>query len=154
MNKRGIAPLLATVLLIFLATGIGVVVMNVGRAQIEEAAQCAVDVQLKIVALNEKEQICFDRQNNQIFFIAETGPQIDIDGLRMRVIGQDAILVQGIEESRIERSGTLLKYVQYDLNRYGEIRQVRLIPVITLYEEEITCPEQALILEDIRDCET
>jgi len=153
MNKRGIAPLLATVLLIFLATGVGVVVMNVGRAQIEEAAQCAVDVQLQIVELNEKEQICFDRQNNQIFFIAETGPQIDIDGLRMRVIGQDAILVQDVEDSRIERSGSLLKYTQYDLDRYGEIRQVRLTPIVTLYEEEITCPEQALILEDIRDCE-
>lgn len=153
MDKRGISPLLATVMLIALALALGVVVLNFGRAQIEIAAQCAVDIGLKTVVLNDKEQMCFDRGTSQLFFIVENGPQIAVEGLRMRLIGSKAVFVQDLADSRIDKTDALLKYVPYDLGIYGEIRQVRLTPKIKLYEEEIACTEQAVIVESVRDCE-
>ena len=153
MNKKGISPLLATFMLIILAIGLGVVVMNFGRAQIEIAAQCAVDIGLQVVQLNDKPQVCFDRAKSQLSFIVENGRQIPVESLKLRVIGQKQVFNQDVPESSIERLGTLLKNVPFDLTAYGEIRQVRFTPEITLYDEKIVCTEQAIAIEDIRDCE-
>ena len=153
MNKKGVSPLIATSMLIVLAVGLGVVVMNFGRAQIEIAAQCAVDIGLQITQLNKKPQVCFAREKNELFFIAENGRQIPVESLKLRIIGQKSVLNQDVPESSMERLGTVLKYIPYDLAAYGEIRQVRFTPEVTLYDEKILCSEQAIIMEDIRDCE-
>lgn len=153
MNKKGVSPLIATFMLIILAIGLGVVVMNFGRAQIEIAAQCAVNIGLQVVQLNDKPQVCFDRAKSQLFFIVENGRQIPVESIKLRVIGQKEVLNQEIPESSMERLGTLLKYVPYDLVAYGEIRQVRFTPEVNLYDEKILCSEQAIAVEDIRECE-
>ena len=153
MNKKGVQPLVATIMLIVLAVGLGVVVMNFGRAQIESAAQCAVDIGLKIVQLNEKPQLCFDRAKSQLFFIVENGQQLPVESLKLRVIGQKEVLNQDVPESTIERLGTALKYIPYDIAKFGDIRQVRLTPEVTLYDAKIVCTEQALAIEQVRDCD-
>ena len=152
-SKRGLSPLLATAMLIVVAIGLGVIVMNFGRAQIEIAAQCAVDIGLKLTELNGQQQICLDRQQNQFFFIVENGQQIQVEKLHLRAIGEKEVLSQDIEYSKIEKLGTILKYIPYDVAQFGEVRQLRLIPTVTLYGEEITCPEQAIVSEVVRDCE-
>lgn len=153
MNKKGVSPLLATFMLIIVAIGLGVVVMNFGRAQIEVAAQCAVNIGLQVVQLNDKPQVCFDRAKSQLFFIVENGRQIPVESIKLRIIGEKQVLNEPVAESSIERLGTLLKNYPYDLAAYGEIRQVRFTPEVTLYDEKIVCTEQAIAVEDIRDCE-
>jgi hypothetical protein len=152
-SKKGIAPLIATFLLVGLAIGLGILVMNFGRAQIEIAAQCAVDLGLQVVNLNDKPQACFDRVQQQIFFIVENGQQLPVEKLKLRVIGESDVLSQDIPDSRIDRLGTMLKNIPYNLGKFGEVRQIRLIPEIQLYDEIITCTEQALSFENVRDCE-
>ncbi len=152
-SKRGISPLIATVILITLAAALGVVVLNFGRVKIEVASQCAVDIGLRVVKLNEKDQVCFDREKNQLFFIVENGNQLPVEGVRMRIIGGSAVYSEDVAGSRIEKAEALLKYIPYDASTYGAIKQVKITPRISLYEEEIACPEQAVVLEDIRDCE-
>ena len=153
MNKRGIAPLLATILLIVLAVGLGVVVMNFGRAQIETSAKCPVNIGLKVVDLNQEQQLCFDKYQNQIYFIVENGPNIPLTGLRMRVIGTEAIFVRDLDNSAMEKAGSLLKYVPFGYQTYGEIKQVKLTPKVRLYDEEIICSEQSVVVENVRDCQ-
>ncbi|HLC19679.1 MAG TPA: hypothetical protein VJK72_02090 [Candidatus Nanoarchaeia archaeon] len=153
MNKKGVSPLIATFMLIVLAIGLGVVVMNFGRAQIEIAAQCAVDIGLQITQLNDKPQVCFNRAKSELFFIVENGRQIPVESLKLRVIGEKAVLNQDVPESSMDRLGTLLKYIPYDIGTNGDVRQVRFTPEVTLYDEKILCSEQAIIIEDIRDCE-
>nr|MBT4247346.1 hypothetical protein [Candidatus Woesearchaeota archaeon] len=60
MDKRGIAPLIATMLLISFAVSLGMVVMNFGRAQVELQAQCAIDVNLKISEIAGAKEVCLD----------------------------------------------------------------------------------------------
>ncbi len=153
-SKRGLSPLLATGGLIVVAIGLGIIVMNFGRAQIEVAAQCAVDIGLKFTMLNDKPQVCLDRNKGQLFFIAENGKQIQVEKLHLRAIGEKEVLSLDVDDSKVEKIGTILKYVPYDVQRYGEVRQLRLIPSVLLYNEEITCPEQAIVSETMRDCET
>jgi hypothetical protein len=152
-SKKGIAPLVATLVLIILAAGLGVVVLNFGRAQIEIAAQCAVNIGMDFVVLNEKPQACFDRAKSQVFFIVENGPQIPVEGLLLRVIGQNEVLTQEVPDSEIEKVGTILKYIPYNANEFGDVRQIRLTPKITLYDQEITCTEQSVEMENVGDCE-
>ena len=152
-SKKGIIPLVATLLLIALAVILGAVVLNFSQAQLEVTARCSVDIGLKMVNLNNKPQVCFDRATNQLFAIVENGPQLPIVGLRLRIIGEKEIFVQDIPESGMDKDGVLLKYVAYDPNSYGEIKQVRFTPKVSLYDEEVVCSEQALTLEPIRDCE-
>jgi hypothetical protein len=49
---------------------------------------------------------------------------------------------------------SLLQDIPYNFNEFGKIEQVKIIPKITLYpgEDPILCPEQAIVLEDIRSC--
>jgi hypothetical protein len=152
-SKRGLSPLIATGLLIVLAIGLGIIVMNFGRAQIEVAAQCAVDIGLQFTELNAKQQVCLDRVKGQLFFIVENGQQIQVESMHLRAIGEEDVLSQTVDESKIEKLGTILKYVPYDIEELGTVRQIRLTPTISLYNEEITCSEQALIVENVRDCE-
>ena len=152
-SKRGLSPLLATAGLIVVAIGLGVIVMNFGRAQIEIAAQCAVDIGLEFTQLNDQPQVWLDRDQNQLFFIVENGPQIPVEKMHLRAIGEKEVLSQDIEYSKIEKLGTILKYIPYNLAQLGEVRQLRLIPTVMLYGEEITCPEQAVVSEVVRDCE-
>lgn len=143
--------MVATVLLIVVAVGLGVLVMNFGRAQIEDAARCSVNINLKFVELNGEEQICIDKENNQIYFILENGGSIELSGARLRVIGADAILVTDFSDM-IEKYGTLMKYIPYDYAKYGEARQFKLTPRIDLYGQEEFCDEQSLIVENVREC--
>ena len=153
-SKKGVTPLLATLMLVVLAIGLGVIVMNFGRAQIEIAAQCAVDIGMNVVSLNEKPQLCIDRAKSQLFFIVENGRQLPIESLKLRVIGEKDVLNGDVPESQVDRLGTVLKYVPYDFVRFGEVRQVRLTPEITLYDQKIVCTEQSVSFETVRDCET
>ena len=151
MNKRGVAPLVATIFLIILAVALGVVVMNFGRAQIEEAAQCPVNIGLKFVELNNQKQICQDKTNNQIYFIVENGKNIEIESMRIRAIGSNAILVTDVSD-RVERLGTLLKYLDFEYSKYGDLKQVKLTPKVSLYGQEEFCEEQSIVLENVREC--
>jgi len=155
MNKRGISPLIATILLLFLAIGLGIIVMNWGRAQVEAASKCSVDIGMKIVELNNIPEICYSGKgaDGYIHFIVENGPNIDVTGLQIRVVGTRNIYNTEINE-QIKAGYSLMRDMPYDFNQFGGIRQVKISPKVILYpgESAILCPEQAIIAENIRSC--
>jgi len=155
-SKKAISPLLATLLLVIVATGLGVIAMSWGRAQLEEGSYCPVAIGLKIIELNNQPQICHagSGENGVITFLVENGPNIDISSLNFRVIGTKDVYTIEITSSSIKKGYPLLKNVPYNYELFGEIRQVKITPRIVLFPEEdpVLCPEQALIAEDIREC--
>ena len=151
MNKRGIAPLVATIFLIVLAVGLGVMVMNFGRAQIEDSARCSVNIGFNLLSLNDQLQLCLDKADNQIYFVVENGANIEIEGMRLRAIGSSEVLVVDIND-HLEKLGTLMKYTEYEYNRYGDINQFKLTPLVSLYGQKEFCNEQSIIVENVREC--
>lgn len=155
MNKKGVSPLVATVLLLVFAIGLGVIVMNWGRAQVEAASKCAVDTGLSIVELNNIPEMCYSGagENGMIHFIVENGVNIDIEGIQIRVIGTKKVFNLDIPDN-IQTGYSLLKDIPYSFTEFGEIRQIKLSPKVILYpgEDPILCPEQALVLENVRSC--
>jgi hypothetical protein len=54
----------------------------------------------------------------------------------------------------IPKGFSLMKDVPYNFNEYGKIRQLKITPKILLYpnEDPILCPEQAIVIGEIRSC--
>jgi len=154
-SKKGVSPLIATILLLVLAVGLGLLVMNWGRAHVEAASKCAVNTGLSIVKLNNIPEICYagEGEDGYIHFIVENGPNVDIEALQLRIIGKKEIYNIGIKE-KIPKGHSLLKDIPYNFNEFGSIRQIKITPKIMLYPEEepILCPEQALVTGEIRSC--
>jgi len=155
-SKKGVSPLIATVLLLIVAIIVGVMVMSWGRAQLEEASECTLDVGLFFVELNNVPQVCYagSGATGTVTFIVENGVAAEVEGLQLRIIGSKSIYTTTLPESYIDKGFSLMKTVPYDFNLFGNIRQVRLVPEIRLFpnQDPLFCIEQALTIEDIGLC--
>lgn len=148
-NKKGITALMATFLLISLAVAVGVVVMNFGRAQVEEGAECAIDVGLHFAEISGEGQICYD--GSQVKFTVENGINIDVQGLIVNVIGTERAETFEISDARMGKAGTYVGKLKFDSSG-GQIRQVKITPKINPLDEEVICPDRALIIESVKSC--
>lgn len=155
-SKKAMSPLMSTLILIVIAIGIGVIAMNWGRAQLEAGSKCAINTEMSFVELNNVPQICYSGsgENGIIKLIVENGVNTDITSLQLRVIGSNKLYMSELADSYIETGYTLMKIVPYNFKMFGDIKQVKVTPKITLYPEEgaILCPEQSLVIEDIKEC--
>ena len=156
MNKKGVSPLISTVILIIMAMGIGVLVMNWGRAQIEANAKCTLDTEWSIVELNNVPQICFSgTETGFVKFLVENGPNTNIEAIQLTAIGSKSPYNTLLLDSGIEKGFTLQKVVPYDFNTFGDIKKIKLIPRIVIFANDppLLCPEQSLTIENIPECE-
>jgi hypothetical protein len=151
-KKKGITPLMITLLLISFAVAVGVVVMNLGAAEVEGEAICPIEVGLKLVQIGGQDQLCYDAANKDISFTLENGVNIKVEGLIFNAIGTKKAESFEINEAQMIKAGNYLGHVTYDSSVSGEIQQIKITPKINLYEEEQICTEQALVLEEIREC--
>ncbi|MBW2977628.1 hypothetical protein KY331_02175 [Candidatus Woesearchaeota archaeon] len=155
-SKKAVSPLVATVLLLFVAILLGILVMNWGRAQLEEASECTVDVGLSFVRLNDKPQACYSGSGTTgaVTFIIENGISTEVSSLQLRIIGTKNVYNTDLPDSHIDKGYSFMRTVPYDFNLFGDIRQIRLVPKVRLQPERdpLFCVEQALAVEEINPC--
>ena len=151
-DKKGITPIMATVLLLSFAVAIGVVVMNFGRAQVEDSAECPVDIGLKLAEIGGQKQLCYNAGNKQVKFTIENGINTEVKGIIINIIGAKEAKSFDIPGATMIKLGNYLGNADYDSGISGEIKQVKITPKIVLYDKEQICVEQALIVEDIKSC--
>lgn len=152
MNKKGISPLIATLLLISFAVALGVVIMNFGRAQVEMEAQCPIDIGLTLSNVNGNNEFCYDKAAKEIRFTLENGINIKVEGLIVNIIGTNQAQSAELNDAKVGKAGNYMGKVNYDSGSSGDIRQVKITPKVILYDEEQICVEQALVVENIKDC--
>ena len=152
MNKRGIAPLVATLLLISFAVALGVVIMNFGRAQVELEAECAINIGLKLANIGDQDEICYDAIKKDISFTVENGVNINVEGLVVNIIGKQKAETFEVNDAKMGKAGNYLGHVNYDSSLSGEIRQIKISPKVILYDAEQICTEKALVVENVRNC--
>src|SRR3989344_2077332 len=87
LSKEGITPLMIGFLLVSFAVAVGVVVMNLGSAQVEEEAECAVDIGLRFSTIGGEEQVCYDAAKKVFSFSVENGINIEVKGIVVNIIG-------------------------------------------------------------------
>ena len=135
---------MATLLLISFGVALGVFFTNLGRAQVEESAICPINIDLR------EQTICFN--GAEIVFSVQNGINTEITGLIVSIIGTEEAKTIEFSDLAISKGGVYSNSIPYDPTTFGQIRQIKISPKISLYDEQHICIEQAITKENIRGC--
>jgi len=156
-SKKGVSPLIATVLLIAFAVALGSVVMNWGlNLNIGKGADSCSSVEIKIRNI-EASEVCFGGfgQNGYINFIIDNTGAADITGLAVWIVGDKDTRLFDLDNILVKK-GSLYdktdKQVSYDFSKYGNIKQVQFIPKIESNQAKEICPKNAVKADKIGIC--
>lgn len=152
MNKTGITPLMAALLLISFAIALGVMIMNFGRAQVESEAACPINIEMRLASIGGEEQLCYDSDKKELAFTVENGVNIDVEGLIVNVIGMQKAETFEINDAKMGKAGVYLSRIAYDKSASGDIRQIKISPKVLLYDNEEICTDQAIVFEGVASC--
>jgi flagellin-like protein len=156
-NKRGVSPLIATVLLISFAVALGSVVLNWGRnLDISGRDDLCSGVVIKIRNVGNY-QACYGGlgKNAHINFIIDNEGGVDVEGLGIWIVGEKGTKLQDFDELSI-KSGELLdkkdKAVAYDFDTYGKIQHIQFIPKVKTEDSTDICPRNSVKVESVGPC--
>ncbi|MBI2652438.1 hypothetical protein HYX00_03135 [Candidatus Woesearchaeota archaeon] len=156
-TKKGVSPLIATILLIAFAVALGSVVMNWGlNLNLGKSADKCRNVEIKIRNIDSAE-VCFGGfgTNGYIHFIIDNAGTADISGLAVWIVGDKGTNLFDLDNISIKK-GSLYdkkdKEVAYDFSRFGNIKQVQFIPKIKSEQATEICPKNAIKVEKIGIC--
>lgn len=169
MQKRGVSPLIATVLLIAFAVALGAVVMNWGRTYAQdtqdkvqqtadEDVACTLDVAMDVVKLTSGVKLCFGGSSSDGYIQAtlkNTGKKA-ITSTDVSIIGATGQVFnnESINASDIDPGLATFMNITYDYTTYGKIEQIRFVPNILVRGVETQCATRGLERdqEDILNC--
>ena len=167
-NKKGVSPLIATVLLIAFAVALGAVIMNWGRgfvqdrtADVEKTTKietsCALDVQLKVSEIGGTPQMCYGGSGSAGYleFTLDNQGRKDIKELGIVIGGQLGIYQNSsLNGSLIIAGGALYRNMSYDYTYFGSIKYVRFIPKLDIAGITTPCSGSALQKDaaELRNC--
>ncbi|MFH0868458.1 MAG: archaellin/type IV pilin N-terminal domain-containing protein [Candidatus Woesearchaeota archaeon] len=156
-NKRGVSPLIATILLISFAVALGTVVLNWGRnLEISKPGDKCAGVSIKIRSIDSTEA-CYSilGQKAYIHFIMDNSGNTNIDGLSIWIIGEKGTSLQDLNDISIKK-GELLNIddqsIMYDLINYGVIEHIQFIPKIKIDNLIDTCVKSSVKAKKIGIC--
>lgn len=154
ISKKGVSPLIATILLISFAVALGSVVMNWGlNLNLAKSEDKCAPVEIKIRNIGNAE-VCFGG-NGYINFVIDNTGNSDINGLSIWIIGEKGTRLFDMDNILV-RKGTLYdkkdKEVTYDFSTYGSIKQVQFIPKIKSQQTTEICPKNAVKADKVGVC--
>ncbi len=148
-SKKGLTPLIATILLIAFAVALGAVVMNLGKNP-----PSFMNAGFSIMEMGGARQICFfDRgENSALEFTLQNGDVMEIVNLQISLVGtndivnKDRLLTETIQKGEAKRV-----MVMYDSGQVGNLRMVAITPNIIRNGEKTL--GTSLKVEGIQPCE-
>lgn len=159
ISKKGVSPLIATILLIAFAVALGSVVMNWGLnigASISDD-KCR-NVEIKIRNINGGD-VCFGGfgSNGYTNFIIDNTGRTDIVGLSIWIIGERGTKIFELDNILIEKGSLYAKKdkeVAYDFITFGNIRQMQFTPKIKISADKTTdlCVKDTIKAEKVGAC--
>jgi len=167
-DKKGVSPLIATVLLIAFAVALGAVIMNWGRSFVQERTDdidtttiietgCAQEVRLKVSVVGGTPQVCFGGggTSGHIQFTLDNFGRREIKRVNLVVGGKlDVYTNQSLNNSKIIEGGSIFQNVSYNYVKYGNIDYIRFIPSIDVAGATRVCAGAFLQKDasEIRNC--
>ncbi len=158
MHKKGVTPLIATILLIAFAIALGAVVMNWGRSYVESSEAyadkdpCALPLGMSIANVNGKQYFCYDGKDVRFSF--ENGDVGDIAGIQIIIYGDKDIFASDIPGTATKRGDVTKSAISYNKDVYGRIEQVKLIPKVVKAgtTEEMLCKNSEVVVNVVDVC--
>ena len=156
-NKRGVSPLIATVLLISFAVALGSVVLNWGRnLEIAKPGDICAGVSIKIRSVNNAE-VCYggSDKNTYLQFVLDNDGSADIGGLGIWVTGDKGTKLLDFNELSIQK-GELLDIkdtsIKYDAESYGNIQSIQFFPKMGDVGSVEICARSSIKVSNIQRC--
>jgi flagellin-like protein len=157
-GKRGISPLMATVLLVAFSIALGAVVMSWGEDYISTKSDFTAGANelgvgcdrasFSIISVKEVPQVCYDGSAVQIFI--ENGPSLELANIQARLVGTDGIAQMEILSQPLAPLDAVKTAINYD--SIGFPLQLKLIPKISIGNAEIFCADKALVIDGLVEC--
>ncbi len=123
LRRRGVSPLIATVVLIGFAVSIGAVVMSWGKSAFEKVEKKpGDDANLAWYLGSNVENLCYT--DDSISFTLKGSPKINIKSVYVAAEGrEDLVFDQNFNIPENEAENTNVK-VPFDVNRHGELSRL------------------------------
>lgn len=148
-GRRGISPLIATVLLIAFAVSIGTMIMNWGPHNATTVGDC-METKIEVQVVSGKPMFCYDTLNSMVNVMIKNTGNTDVNRLKMRIVAADFTTEDiDVPDSAIKIDKIKTKNIDYV--RSGQFR-VEIIPVITSAGKEKTCSDQYVFIDNIGSC--
>lgn len=127
-NKRGLSPLIATILLIAFAVALGAVVMTIGKATVLGDTSI-----FSILTLDGTRQLCYydAGERSVLEFSLKNGGESDLNDLHLSLVGtkdiinQDNIISQPVRKTELKKIS-----VSYNGASLGSLKKVIITPVV------------------------
>jgi len=132
------------------AAAVTSVVTNLASAQVEEDAQCPLDIEVRFARIPFP--ACYDTQTKQVVFTIENGITIDVEGAIINIIGLKKALSIESSEVVLPKTGSYTGRIDYDSRDAGVIRALKITPKVMINENEVICLEQALTIGNVPPC--
>lgn len=142
MNKKAISPLISTLLLIFFAVALGLVVMSWGRtAQLEEVEEkTCEEVSIGIMKIAGQE-ICY--KDSTLKYTLENTGSVRIDKIKLFIISDD---IEKIDQDAIIQAADIVKLESSYQTK--EIKKIKITPGV----QDIFCPKNGVEIDVINEC--
>ena len=158
-GKKGVSPLVATVLLVLFSILLGVAVMSWSEGFIKKNAVFVnQSVQKKVgcsaasfslVSLKHLLQICV--RDSTIEATIENGPDAELFDIHAVIVGSKDVVVAGSVLPRPLPPAYAMKVV-FGIDSVGEVLQVKFVPKIKVDGTVVYCTTSAQFFENIPNC--
>jgi hypothetical protein len=152
LNKKGMSPLLLTILLIGLAVGLGAVIITWSSDQAYSPKESCEKITLTVQKAFDKDLICFNEATGKLKLVVKNDGQGNINSILYRKINLDLTTRDVILPTSALKPGQI--YQAEVPHVQNERVHIEIIPQIKNEEEttETLCINKAIIKEDIPAC--
>ena len=156
-HKRGVSPLIATVLLISFAVALGSVVLNWGRnLDVSSSDDICENVKILIRDLGNTD-VCYKSDGKQAFlnFALSNEGDIPVQGIGIFILGEKGTKLLDLDTFTIQPKGlidVIDTSIAYDIETYGMIKQVQFLPKAKGEDSITLCPGSTIKTEKVRAC--
>lgn len=161
LAKKGISPLVATVLLVAFSVALGAVVMSWGEEYVEEKAEFVQGVReavsncdaasFTLLRLEGLPQICY--KQGSLEMTIDNGPDAEIYDFSARIVGvvgtYTAETVLGAPLKKLYAVKAAVPFPK----TIGGVQQVKLVPKTKSGNDLVFCKSQSLTVERIMPCQ-
>ncbi len=159
-TRRGLTPLVATILLVAFSVGLGALVMSWGEEYIEEKAefvQGTAEVKsgcdaakIEIIRIGGQPQACYSPNAIQLWM--DNGPSTDLFNIHARIAGANGIDVkESILTEPLLKSNAVKVSIPYN-PAISPVLQIKLTPKIWTGRDVATCAQTAINVERLPQC--
>ncbi|MBD3202671.1 hypothetical protein GF327_00110 [Candidatus Woesearchaeota archaeon] len=160
--KKGVSPLIATVLLVLIVVSIGAAVMVVLKglteSQIDKIDETGdtfscLEADIEILKISGVYEICHDQTDNVISTIISNNGNMNVTDLRFMAIGYDNVNNSPSTGYALDKGDLEYTNFSYDPN-IGKLRQIKIIPIVKKGTKNLICQDSAIVWDssNLRSC--